>query len=155
MYLCFGARARARVSVCVCVRERETVCVCVCVCVCKDDASSYFECTRVRTCVYVLTYKRVQCEMTATMTAIIRVSMGACQQLCPHEIVKQLCRSSYAASETSACGITCSSGARCLQSLHLLLTWLWAHMPWPLHWRQWRLSRLCSQMPAPPQSLQV
>ena len=44
---------------------------------------------------------------------------------------------------------------RCpLQSLHLLLTRLWAKMPSPPQTQQRRLSRLCSQMLAPPQSLQ-
>ena len=44
---------------------------------------------------------------------------------------------------------------RSLQSLHLLLTRLCAHMPEPPQSRQWRLSRLCGQMLVPPQSLQV
>ena len=41
---------------------------------------------------------------------------------------------------------------RSLQSLRLFLMRRWAHMPSP---PQWRLSRSCSQMPAPLQSLQV
>jgi hypothetical protein len=48
-----------------------------------------------------------------------------------------------------------NDGYRSLQSLHLLLTRLWAHMPSPPQSRQRRLMWVCSQMLVPPQSLQV
>ena len=48
----------------------------------------------------------------------------------------------------------CTESARGPVSCKLsALTRLWAHMP--SQSRQWRQMRLCSQMPAPPHSLQV
>ena len=77
------------------------------------------------------------------MTAIIRKSM----QAGPHVRVKH----GFAASDASRRHYVFRQ--RFLQSLNVLLTRLWAHMPSPPQPRQWRLMRLCSQMLAPPQSL--
>ena len=84
------------------------------------------------------------------MTAVIRASMEAG----PNVRVKRGCAASAVQHQRKRRRHFVFR-RRSLQSLHLLLTRLWAHMPLPPQSRQRRLMRLCSQMPAPPQSLQV
>jgi hypothetical protein len=84
------------------------------------------------------------------MTAVIRASMEAG----PYARVKHG-RAAAAMQHRTPVPAASRVRRRSLQSLHLLLTRLWAHTPSPPQSRQRRLSRLFSQMPAPPQSLQL
>jgi hypothetical protein len=89
VYVCLNARLCMILRVCSCVRM--CVCTCMYVCACIDNCKScactsacvctrmfmdVCQCTRMRTCVYVLAHKHVLCGNT--IRAIIRrTSMGA------------------------------------------------------------------------------